>query len=214
MSTTIPILYSFRRCPYAMRARLAVKASGLQVELREVKLADKPASLFEYSEKGTVPVLVLPDGKVIDESLDVMHCALEISDPECWQPANEEAVEVNHLVAINDGEFKYYLDRYKYSDRYPEHPMEYYRENAEQFIQILEGKLEGRRYLGGEKMNFADVAIFPFIRQFAHVDKAWFDQTRYSNLQAWLAELLQWPMFLSVMDKYKPWRAGDEVILF
>lgn len=214
MSTTIPILYSFRRCPYAMRARLAVKASGLQVELREVKLADKPASLFEYSEKGTVPVLVLPDGKVIDESLDVMHWALEISDPECWQPANEEAVEVNHLVAINDGEFKYYLDRYKYSDRYPEHPMEYYRENAEQFIQILEGKLEGGRYLGGEKMNFADVAIFPFIRQFAHVDKAWFDQTRYSNLQAWLAELLQWPMFLGVMDKYKPWRAGDEVILF
>ncbi|MFC1747616.1 glutathione S-transferase [Pseudomonadota bacterium] len=210
-----PILYSFRRCPYAIRARLAVKASGVQVVLREVKLADKPPSLFEYSAKATVPVLVLPDKTVIDESRDVMRWALAQHDPASWLPKDEKETEqVNSLIDWNDGAFKQHLDRYKYADRYPEHPMTYYRQQAEEFIAELETRLKHSRYLGGDCFSLADAAIFPFIRQFAHVDKHWFDQTEYSHLQAWLETLLKWPLFLSVMDKYAPWRAGDDPTVF
>lgn len=213
--TPIPILYSFRRCPYAIRARLAIKVSGVQLELREVKLANKPESMLGYSPKGTVPVLVLPDGKVIDESLDIMQWALSQNDPAGWLPTdNVMQSDVDELIATNDGEFKKHLDHYKYADRFPEQSMEAYRKQGEQFLVRLESRLQSSPFLLGEKISLADMALFPFIRQFAFVDKAWFDTADYPRLQAWLAGLLLSPLFLSVMDKHKPWQPGDEVVLF
>lgn len=203
------ILYSFRRCPYAIRARLAVRVSGLVVALREVKLANKPEALLVCSPKGTVPVLRLSTGEVIDESLDIMRWALEQHDPEGWLQGQGK-----WLIDINDGEFKSYLDHYKYADRFPEQSVDYYRQQAEGFIGMLEQQLHVTPFLSGERCGLADMAIFPFMRQFAFVDKAWFDQSEYTQLQAWLQGLLNGPLFLSVMDKYAPWQPDDETIIF
>lgn len=203
------ILYSFRRCPYAIRARLAIRISGLPVALREVKLANKPEALLACSSKGTVPVLQLPTGSVIDESLDIMRWGLEQSDPEGWLHGQGE-----QLIEVNDDEFKRHLDHYKYADRFPEQSMAYYRQQAEGFIGMLEQQLHATPFLSGEHCGLADMAIFPFIRQFAFVDKGWFDQSEYTQLQAWLQGLLSRPLFLSVMDKYVPWQPDDETIIF
>jgi len=211
----LPVLYSFRRCPYAIRARLAIKISGMQVELREVKLSDKPKSLLAYSAKGTVPVLILPDRTVIDESREIMSWALLQHDPEHWLPnKKKEMMQINSLIDMNDAEFKQHLDHYKYADRFPEHPMTFYRQQAEGFISELEARLKRDRFLCSDKLSLADMAIFPFIRQFAHVDKIWFFQSEYSHLQAWLDGLLNTQIFLSVMGKYEPWQVGDELIVF
>ncbi len=189
--------------------------SGMQVELREVKLSDKPKSLLAYSAKGTVPVLILPDGTVIDESREIMNWALLQHDPEHWLPNNQkEMMQINSLIDTNDAEFKPHLDHYKYADRFPEQSMTFYRQQAEGFISELESRLKRDRFLCSYKPSLADMAIFPFIRQFAHVDKTWFFQSEYSHLQAWLDGLLKTPMFLSVMGKYEPWQAGDELIVF
>lgn len=201
----LPILYSFRRCPYAIRARMALTYAGVQVELREILLRDKPTAMLTASSKGTVPVLVLPDGSVLDESYDVMRWALSHHDPDHWCEATL-AAETNALIEQNDGSFKAHLDHYKYADRYPEHPMEYYRTQAEGFLQILETRLTTTQFLLGEKISIADVGIFPFIRQFAFVDKDWFDRAPYPNLQCWLANFLESDIFLSVMEKHAVWR--------
>ena len=203
----LPILYSFRRCPYAMRARLAIAVSGLEVEHREILLKNKPASMLDYSPKGTVPVLILDSGEVIDESLDIMFWALKKNDPEgCLFPDDRECVKtIMGLIHENDFEFKPYLDRYKYADRYPEQAVEYYREQGESFIAKLESLLADQGYLEGGQFSFADLAIAPFIRQFAHVDREWFYQTPYSNVRAWLDEFLESKLFLSIMKKHKPW---------
>ena len=200
----LPILYSFRRCPYAIRARMALRYAGVQVELREILLREKPPQMLAVSNKGTVPVLVLPDGSVLDESYDVMRWALNHHDPDHWCEA-ALAAEANALIDQNDHSFKAYLDRYKYADRYPEHPMEYYRSQAEGFLQILEAQLTTTQFLLGEKISIADVAIFPFIRQFAFVDKDWFDCAPYPNLRAWLDNFLESEAFLSVMEKHVVW---------
>ena len=211
---TLPILYSFRRCPYAIRARMAIKVSRLQVELREVTLTDKPQSLLDYSAKATVPVLILPDGAVIDESVDIMNWALSLHDPKKWLANNQDIKQqFDSLIDSNDGKFKLHLDHYKYADRFPEQPMHFYRDQAEDFITELDERLNHNEFLCGESLSFADVAIFPFIRQFYFVDKEWFEQSDYSHLQAWLEYLLQDPLFLSIMDKYKPWQPDDELIL-
>ena len=211
----LPILYSFRRCPYAIRARLAIRASGQQIALREVKLAAKPQALLACSAKATVPVLVLPDGTVIDESRDIMNWALGQHDPENWLPSDQTLLkQINALIDMNDGEFKHHLDHYKYADRFPEHPMTFYRQQAESFIAELEARLKMTLFLCGDECSLADMAIFPFIRQFAHVDKAWFDQTDYSQLQAWLDSFLKSSLFLGVMDKYQPWQPGDDAVIF
>lgn len=205
-----PILYSFRRCPYAIRARLAIKISSVQVELREVVLADKPEAMLACSPKGTVPVLLLPDGSVIDESLDIMLWALHQHDPQKWladNPASRD--EVNQLVDLNDGEFKQNLDRYKYSDRYPEQPMEVYRQQAEVFLQLLEERLAKNQYLTASNISLADMAILPFIRQFANVDKDWFDRTPYNKLKVWMESLLADKLFSDAMIKYPRWTPGD-----
>lgn len=211
----LPVLYSFRRCPYAMRARLALKVSGIQVELREVVLANKPQAMLEASAKGTVPVLVLPDHTVIEESRDIMHWALAANDPQHWWQADEDFLSrYNQLLAINDGEFKQYLDHYKYAARFPEQPMSAYRAQGEEFLRKLEGLLEHSPYLLGERPSIADMAIMPFIRQFAQVDRDWFYASPYRKLQQWLDALLAMPLFAAVMQKYPPWQAGDPLTVF
>ncbi|MDX2463855.1 MAG: glutathione S-transferase [Porticoccus sp.] len=200
----LPILYSFRRCPYAIRARMALHYASIQVELREILLRDKPASMLAASTKGTVPVLLLPEGVVLDESYEVMRWALDQNDPDQWWDSSITA-EVDALIQQNDGSFKVCLDHYKYADRHPEHAMEYYRSQAEVFLTALEKQLAAGAYLFGDNVSIADVAIFPFIRQFAFVDKDWFDQTPYPKLQHWLSEFLASEIFSAVMDKHKVW---------
>jgi glutathione S-transferase len=210
------VLYSFRRCPYAMRARLAIYAAQLQVELREVVLKDKPADLLSLSPKGTVPVLQLAD-KVLEESLDIMQWALASNDPHHWyQSLSATQLEQSWtLIQHNDTEFKADLDRYKYADRYPEKTELEYREQGEKFLLLLEQQLQ--QHPAGlicNRLTFADIAILPFIRQFALVDWDWFDASPYPMLRQWLSEFMASAMFASVMQKYPQWHAGDAPVLF
>ncbi|SUD91332.1 glutathione S-transferase [Psychrobacter phenylpyruvicus] len=213
MSDKFAILYSFRRCPYAMRARLGLLFSGMTVELREVVLKNKPPQMLAISPKGTVPVLQLTDGTVIDESRDIMLWALEQKD---LHNLLDEAVQVeaDALIDQNDNEFKYWLDRYKYADRHPEMTQEEYRQRGEVYLRQLEKQLEKHTYLLGDKVTVADIGIMPFVRQFAHVDREVFYNLPYPNLQRWLQHWLNHPFFLQVMTKFKPWAEGDEVVVF
>lgn len=209
LSTTLPILYSFRRCPYAMRARLAIYNSKIDIELREVVLKDKPPSLLSISPKGTVPVLQLSDGHILEESLDIMKWALQKRDPDQWlSAALIEATQV--LIQQNDNEFKYWLDRYKYADRYPQHPLEFYRSHCERWFALLESKLMAHDgFLLADRYTLADMALFPFVRQCAHVDREWFFQTPYVHLQAWLEKLINSNLFTDVMKKHPQWIASS-----
>jgi len=212
----LPVLYSFRRCPYAMRARMALKVSGIAVQIREVVLRDKPQALLECSAKGTVPVLVLANGTVIDESRDIMQWALRLNDPEQWLPREKGKSYqlMKQLQDSNDFEFKNNLDKYKYSDRYPEQTARYYRAQCEQFLELLEARLNSHQFLIGDEISMADIGIFPFIRQFANVDRDWFDQSSYPQLQAWLEHFIYSELFNAIMEKYLPWEAGSKVIVF
>jgi len=209
-----PILYSFRRCPYAIRARMAIKLAKITCELREVFLNNKPEQMIAISNKGTVPVLLLPDGKVIDESLDVMLWALKHSDPENWLQVNN--TETIALINEYDFEFTVHLDHYKYHVRYPEKSQYYYRICAEKFIKKLEKRLQQHSGKGLiiDRISLADVAIFPYVRQFAHVDWSWFSQSEYIQLKQWLEKFEASSLFKSVMDKYNPWKETNRVILF
>jgi glutathione S-transferase len=199
-----------------MRARMAISCSGIKVELREVELRDMPPSLLACSPKGTVPVLVLPDGRMVEESRDIMVWALVENDPEQWLPDNGKGVrqDTGRLIDENDHSFKQHLDHYKYAERYPEHSVSTYRAAGESFLQQLEQRLEQHAWLVNERMGVADIAIFPFIRQFAYVDRPWFDRTPYPRLHAWLNYFLDSVLFLDVMKKYPPWQDGDKVTLF
>jgi glutathione S-transferase len=209
-----PILYSFRRCPYAMRARLALHVSGVVVEIREVSLRNKPGSMLTASPKGSVPVLVLTNGTVIDESWDIMQWALRQHDPDNWLGENEVYLDAaKPLLNENDSTFKVSLDRYKYFERYPEHPQNFYRAKGEVFLQQLETRLRSNKFLLSDALSIADAAIFPFIRQFAEVDHAWFAQSPYPALQGWLANFLHSNAYTAVMKKYPVWQLGDAPIL-
>ncbi|WP_338567801.1 glutathione S-transferase [Pseudomonas canadensis] len=192
------LLYSFRRCPYAMRARLALRYSGVPVRIVEVSLKAKPAEMLALSPKGTVPVLNV-DGQVIEESLEIMQWALAQNDPDNWLLQGDPAIFA--LIAENDQDFKYHLNRYKYAERYPEQPMEHYRAGGEVFLQKLEALLADREYLMANHLTLADAALAPFVRQYAHVDRVWFAGTPYTRLQAWLERFLQSALFISVMAK-------------
>ena len=201
-----PILYTFRRCPYAIRARLAINVSGGEVETREVDLRNKPQAMLQCSPKGTVPVLQFADGSVIEESLDIMRWALTIHDPDGWM--NGDAVwasDAMSLIDENDGSFKHCLDRYKYPGRGqpdgPQHAAEYYRDEAGVFLWKLNARLTTHRFLMGEHLSLPDAAIFPFVRQFAHVDKVWFDAAYGGPLSTWLDWLVRLPLFVAVMQK-------------
>ncbi|MFO2464387.1 glutathione S-transferase [Pseudomonas sp. 15FMM2] len=192
------VLYSFRRCPYAMRARLALRYSQVPVRIVEVSLKAKPAEMLTLSPKGTVPVLSV-EGQVIEESLEIMQWALAQHDPDDWLLQGDPAVLA--LIAENDQGFKYHLNRYKYAERYPEQPMAFYRAEGEVFLQALERLLADRDYLLADHLSLADVALAPFVRQFAHVDRVWFATTPYHRLQAWLQRFLESPLFVAVMAK-------------
>ena len=213
MSDKFATLYSFRRCPYAMRARLGLLFAGMKVELREVVLKNKPPQMLSISPKGTVPVLQLTDGTVIDESRDIILWALEQNDPKNLLDKTVRT-EADALIDQNDNEFKYWLDRYKYADRHLEMTQEEYRQRGEVFLQQLEKQLEKHAYLLGDKVTVADIGIMPFVRQFAHVDREVFYSLPYPNLQRWLQDWLQHPLFLQVMTKFKPWEEGDELVVF
>jgi glutathione S-transferase len=198
----IPILYSFRRCPFAIRARMVLFYSGINVEIKEVLLKNKPLMMLSLSPKGTVPVLISPDGTVLDESYQIMLWAINISDPDHWYPSCMSK-EIDDLVYKNDHEFKSTLDKYKYSDRHPENSKIYYRRQGEYFLIFLEEKLKSNNYLLGDEISLADVAIFPFIRQFAFVDIDWFESSRYLKLRQWLNTILSSKIFNIVMKKIK-----------
>lgn len=205
MQYQYPLLYSFRRCPYAMRARMAIAYARQTVEIREITLKQKPSSLLNFSPKATVPVLVLEDGTVIDQSLDIMRWALSKHDPDNWQ---ENVTQQEALISTNDTDFKESLDRYKYADRHPETEL-YYREDCYRFLNDLETQLQAKNYLFGDNFCLADIAIFPFIRQFAHVDLRWFENTEWHAVKRWLEEFKTSELFSSIMHKYPAWAEGD-----
>ncbi|MDL5593546.1 glutathione S-transferase [Bacillus subtilis] len=191
-------LYSFRRCPYAMRARMALRYSGVPVDIIEVSLKAKPAEMLAISPKGTVPVLDA-GGQVIDESLEIMRWALARNDPDDWLLGGDSRIA--ELIEANDQVFKVHLNRYKYAERYPEQPMEVYRAEGALFLQQLDELLEGRDYLLTDHPCLADIALLPFVRQFAHVDRDWFATTPYQRLQAWLQRFLESDLFTAIMKK-------------
>lgn len=207
--TDLPILYSFRRCPYAMRARMAVAVSGVRVELREVVLRDKPPEMIEASAKATVPVLVLSDGAVLDESLDIMRWALEQNDPEGWRVSGDQ-----DLIRQNDGPFKAALDRYKYPHRFGLESGAPYRDDGLVILAQLDARLRVHPFLAGETRGLTDIAIFPFIRQFAAIDQAWFDAQPLPALHRWLGNLLTSDLFASIMHRYPRWKASDAPTFF
>ena len=210
-----PILYSFRRCPYAMRARMALSVSGQKVRLREVVLQDKPPCLLEYSPKATVPILVLPNGDILEESLDIMRWALGHSDPQAWlSPTTGSLAEVLELIQANDSDFKHHLDRYKYSTRYADADSLTHRQEAERFLQTLNLRLKDNAFLFGRQLSLADVAIAPFVRQFANADRDWFNATDYQELRRWLDSFVESSLFLASMKKFKKWHSGDSPIAF
>ena len=209
----LPILYSFRRCPYAMRARMAIHISDQRCELREVLLRDKPPSMLQYSAKGTVPVLILQDGKVIDESLDVIDWALNLNDPDDWQRSKDKE-KTKELIKINDGEFKYHLDRYKYSKRYDNEDPEFHRKKCLKFIESINNELNNSEYIFDDNISYADIVLLPFIRQFRIADIDWFDALPYNNLKKWLSGFLDSTLLNSIMKKYDLWKEGDKSIVF
>src|SRR5690554_1828409 len=217
MSGSLPRLYSFRRCPYAMRARLGLLFAELKVELREVVLKNKPAQMLAISPKGTVPVLELAEDDsserlVIEESRQIVEWALRQNDPKGL--LNIDLVSANTLIDQNDNEFKHWLDRYKYADRHPELTQSEYRQQGEVFLQGLERALADHRYLLGDRISIADIGIMPFVRQFAHVDQDVFYSLPYPHLQQWLRDWLAHPVFQRVMTKFPPWQQGDPVVVF
>ena len=207
-----PILYSFRRCPYAMRARMAFYHAGITCELREVVLREKPAAMLALSPKATVPVLQLPDGTVLEESLEIMRWALDQNDPDGWLDADDLVTQ--QLIDQNDQEFKDYLDGYKYSARYENVDPLVERGKAERILADLNQRVAQASYLCGDKPSLADYAIFPFIRQFAYVDMDWFKSSPYSHLVSWLEGFLESEIFLGVMKKYKQWSPQDEETVY
>ncbi len=203
----LPVLYTFRRCPYAMRARIAIYYSKISYEHREILLKDRPKKLYELSPKGTVPVLELPDNTVIDESLDIMKWALSINDPDEWF-MNKRDQQLD-AIATNDQDFKKWLDRYKYHIRYPEFSMEYYRDQCEKILDIYERQLKDNRFLFSQNITLGDMALLPFIRQFAYVDITWFNQ-RFIYLSKWMEDLIKAGIFQSMMKKFKIWNQLDK----
>lgn len=212
--TAFPILYSFRRCPYAIRARLAVAVSRQTVELREILLRDKAKEFLETSPSATVPCLRL-EGRVVDESLDIMLWALGRNDPYVWlRPEQGDPAEMLDLVRTMDGPFKHHLDRYKYDTRFPETQRSDERTAAGVHVWHLEERLSRTPWLFGNRASLADYAILPFIRQFANTDRDWFDTESWCAVKAWLEAFEASDLFQSVMAKWTKWEQGREPVWF
>jgi glutathione S-transferase len=209
----LPILYSFRRCPYAIRARMALVYARINFEIREIELKNKPEEMLVISPKGTVPVLQLADGTVLEESLDIMHWALDQADPDAWYPSDEKVRQaIDQLIEQNDGPFKEAIDAYKYPES--SESAHAARVKGASFLAQLEKILEENKFLCGESTSLADVALFPFIRQFANVDKVWFDAEPLPHLKIMTQYFLKSALFISAMKKYPPWKKGDAPLEF
>ncbi len=194
----LPVLYSFRRCPYAIRARMAIVRTEHKCEHREVILRDRPEHMMEISPKGTVPVMLLPNGEVIEESLEIMQYVLN------WELNDDET----YWIDRNDNEFKYHLDRYKYPNRFENVDFIQQRDLAKRYLDDLDN------YLSDSISTRLSDALFPFVRQFANHDRAWFDAQGWQNLHQWLDNNLVSDEFARCMKKYQQWHAGDEVTIF
>ena len=199
-----PILYSYRRCPYAMRARMALKYASIDLDHREIELRSKPQSMLLASPKGTVPVLCM-DGLILEQSIDIMRWALEQSDPDGWALVDEEVA--NAWVERNDGAFKKLLDQYKYPNRHPElNPETVLADAIELMLKPMESALGSNQFLLGNEITWIDVAIFPFIRQFSMVNQQKFDELPFPQVKRWLNQHLESELFISVMGKYPIWK--------
>lgn len=220
MLLSLPVLYSFRRCPYAIRARYALAKLDVQVSLREVVLKDKPEALLALGGRSTVPQLIDADWQRYPESMDIIYWALgriQQSDlkESVWPTSLRQQHKIRAWIAYNDHVFKYWLDRYKYADRYTEFSKSYYRDKGSIFLQRLNTRLSQKRYLFGEEMSLADIALFPFIRQFAGVDRTWFDVSTYDNVRKWLEGFIEDKLFKeAVMVKLPQWQEGQDEVVF
>jgi glutathione S-transferase len=205
MNDSQQILYSFRRCPYAMRARMALSYANVTFQHREILLKDKPASMLAFSAKGTVPVFIVCE-EVIDESLAIMYWSLKKNDPDKWfyYTNNKAQIMINELIESCDNRFKKQLDFYKYSDRYERSEI-HYRDESLWFLEDLNKLLSRTKNLVSDQVSLADIAIFPFIRQYAFVNKTWFDEMPFQNLQRWLDYHLTSNLFTSIMQKHQLW---------
>ncbi len=217
----LPILWSFRRCPYAMRARLAIKISGVAVHLREIILRDKPDAFISDSPSATVPALKLCDSSVIDESIDIMYWALAQNDPDGWcAPLSRSPEEAKAFLSNLDGGFKASLDRYKYANRFGgniqdgEEQALAHRQKGAVFLQDIDDRLRHAPHLSGDRGGFLDFAALPFIRQFRNTDADWFDAQDWPHLHPWLGHFMTSPLFASIMEKYQPWQSGEGGIIF
>ncbi|MFT2110051.1 glutathione S-transferase [Marinomonas sp. 2405UD68-3] len=219
----LPILYSFRRCPYAIRTRYVLAFLGVKVELREVVLKDKPDELLSLGGRSTVPQLI-DNGVRFEESLDIIFWAIEKSQkstPEhdalaeqLWPNDEDVQAVIKEWIDENDNEFKGWLDKYKYSDRFPEYTETFYREKGEVFLEKLECRLKESSFLLGDQITLLDIAIFPFVRQFSGVNMSWFEGSRYLNLRRWLSMFIESELFKTVMEKYPKWESGQEKTRF
>ena len=212
----LPILYSFRRCPYAMRARMAIHTSQIKCELREVLLRKKPKEMISISPKGTVPVLLLDDGTMIEESIDIMKWSFSLNDPLLiLKEYQEKKNEMDRLIQLFDSSFKNYLDRYKYSNRYENEDPIGNRDLAIQILNKIEGQFNNHNLLYGDRFSFVDMAILPFVRQFRIADTDWFDNDMaLPKIQQWLNKFLNSDLYLAVMNKYKVWENNAPVVYF
>ena len=209
-----PVLYSFRRCPYAMRGRMGIYGSGITVDYREIVLRNKPDHMVSISPKATVPVLQLADGTVIDESLDIMLWALGQNDPHGWLSSDDMLLQMKAEIEEVDATFKRHLDHYKYPNKYPDEDALANREAALGRLQIWDQRLSDQAHLFADQVLLADIAIFPFVRQFANVDRDWFDAAAIPNVQRWLAYHLASDLFNAIMLKQQAWAPADPVTFF
>ena len=208
-----PILYSFRRCPYAMRARLAIKASGIIVEIREVELKNKPKEFLGISPKATVPIVCISSKQIIEESLDIMEWALKINDPlKLLKYEKLNRIEIHNILNKLENEFKQNLDRYKYSSRFDQPNPELYRDKNLRILNQFNNLLQHNKGIYSSHLSLLDYAIFPFIRQFRNVNSVWFDSLELKFLQTWLYELIDSDEFSSIMKKYEIWNPNQKPI--
>ena len=209
-NTKYPILYSFRRCPYAIRTRMVIKSAKIVVELREIKLKNKPKDFLEISPKGTVPVLITNSGQVLEESLDIIYWALRLNDPNnLLSEYNLSKNEFDELLKKLENEFKPNLDKYKYPNRYLGIDKNSYRDKNLNYLFQLDNLLKASKYLNSNHVSLIDYLIFPFIRQFRNVNENWFDCLSFHFLKKWLYDLMQSEDFESIMKKYNIWNSND-----
>ena len=215
MINKYPTLYSFRRCPYAMRARLALRLCKIQCIIREISLKAKNSEFLRVSPKATVPVLVLPNGKVLEESLDIIYWSLEQNDPYKLKINNQLAKKTDKLTELIDTEFKFHLDRYKYSSRYNIKNSQVHRDKGRDLLVLINNLLEGKNYIGGKNISLLDISILPFVRQYRIADIKWFDNNLgLDNVSNWLNIFLNSDLLASIMTKYKVWEIDDPLTLF